>query len=43
MTVAILSRRRFLIGTAAAAGGFSLGFHLPFPAQAAGENALCLR
>ena len=40
MTVAILSRRRFLIGTAAAAGGFSLGFHLPFPAQAQERNAI---
>ncbi|RVJ67267.1 xanthine dehydrogenase family protein molybdopterin-binding subunit [Sinorhizobium meliloti] len=40
MTVAILSRRRFLIGTAAAAGGFSLGFHLPFAAQAQEKNAI---
>ncbi|MFQ6185156.1 molybdopterin cofactor-binding domain-containing protein [Sinorhizobium meliloti] len=40
MTVAILSRRRFLIGTAAAAGGFSLGFHLPFAAQAQERNAI---
>lgn len=40
MTVSILSRRRFLIGTAAAAGGFSLGFHLPFAAQAQERNAI---
>lgn len=40
MTVSILSRRRFLIGTAAAAGGFSLGFHLPFAAQAQKRNAI---
>ncbi|MGY2048726.1 molybdopterin cofactor-binding domain-containing protein [Methylobacterium sp. JK268] len=30
-----LSRRVFLTGSAAAAGAFSLGFHLPDPAQAA--------
>lgn len=40
MTVSILSRRRFLIGTAAAAGGFSLGFHLPFAALAQERNAI---
>ncbi len=40
MTVAALSRRRFLIGTAAAAGGFSLGFHLPFTAQAQERKAI---
>jgi len=40
MTVSILSRRRFLIGTAAGAGGFSLGFHLPFAAQAQERNAI---
>ncbi|MDX0371801.1 molybdopterin-dependent oxidoreductase [Sinorhizobium meliloti] len=40
MTVSILSRRRFLIGTAAAAGGFSLGFHLPLAAQAQERNAI---
>ncbi|MEY9101437.1 CO/xanthine dehydrogenase Mo-binding subunit [Sinorhizobium fredii] len=34
MNVAILSRRKFLIGTAATAGGLSLGFHVPFVAQA---------
>ncbi|WEX74460.1 molybdopterin-dependent oxidoreductase [Sinorhizobium numidicum] len=34
MTVATLSRRKFLIGTAAAAGGFSLGFHVPLAARA---------
>jgi len=34
MTVATLSRRNFLIGTAAAAGGLSLGFYVPFPVEA---------
>ncbi|PRD40616.1 aldehyde dehydrogenase [Phyllobacterium phragmitis] len=34
MNVTTLSRRNFLIGTAATAGGFSLGFHVPFPANA---------
>ncbi|MCA1371398.1 xanthine dehydrogenase family protein molybdopterin-binding subunit [Bradyrhizobium sp. BRP14] len=34
MTVATLSRRNFLIGTAAAAGGLSLGFYVPFPVGA---------
>src|SRR5688572_16176714 len=29
-----LSRRNFLVGTAAAAGGLSLGFHVPFAAAA---------
>src|SRR4051794_41278169 len=29
------SRRGFLIGSAAAAGGFMLGFHIPFQAEAA--------
>ncbi len=33
MTVATLSRRNFLIGTAAA-GGLSLGFYVPFPVEA---------
>ena len=32
---AIVSRRSFLAGTAAVAGGFTLGFHIPFGAQAA--------
>ena len=33
MTVAIdTSRRRFLAGSAAAAGGLALGFHIPFDA-----------
>src|SRR5882757_9999819 len=38
-----LSRRKFVVGTAAAGGGLALGFHLPFgigPAQgAAGDGA----
>ena len=29
-----LSRRNFLVGSAAAAGGLSLGFHVPFAAAA---------
>ena len=29
------SRRRFLVGTAAAGGGLALGFHVPFPVAAA--------
>ena len=40
MTVATLSRRKFLIGTAATAGGLSLGFHVPFAAQAEGSPAV---
>lgn len=40
MTVATLSRRKFLIGTAATAGGLSLGFHVPFAAQAEGRSAV---
>ncbi len=40
MTVATLSRRKFLIGTAATAGGLSLGFHVPFAAQAEGSSAV---
>ena len=35
MTMTDTSRRRFLVGTAAAAAGFSLGFHVPFVAAAA--------
>jgi len=35
MTMTDTSRRRFLVGTAAAAAGFSLGFHVPFAAAAA--------
>ena len=29
-----LNRRRFLVGSAAVAGGFSLGFSIPFDADA---------
>ena len=33
------SRRRFIVGSAAALGGLSLGFHLPLPSAGAAENA----
>ena len=33
------SRRRFIVGSAAALGGLSLGFHLPLPRAGAAENA----
>ena len=36
MTIAFdISRRKFLVGSAAAVGGFSLGFHIPFDGEAA--------
>jgi isoquinoline 1-oxidoreductase subunit beta len=34
-----LSRRGFLAGSAAVAGGFSLGFHIPFAGDAAAQGA----
>ncbi|HEY0940100.1 MAG TPA: molybdopterin cofactor-binding domain-containing protein [Steroidobacter sp.] len=34
-----ISRRSFLIGSASAIGGLSLGFHVPFAAAAAGKSA----
>ena len=35
MTIALdVSRRKFLAGSAAVAGGLSLGFHIPFEALA---------
>ncbi|PST20660.1 xanthine dehydrogenase family protein molybdopterin-binding subunit [Mesorhizobium plurifarium] len=40
MTVATFSRRNFLIGTVAAAGGFSLGFQVPFPVEAQEQPAV---
>src|SRR5919205_1860776 len=40
MTTALeLSRRTFLVGSAAALGGLSLGFHVPFAQAAAAEEA----
>ena len=40
MTIALkTSRRGFLVGSAAAAGGFMLGFHIPFGAEAATSAA----
>ena len=34
-----VSRRSFLIGSASAIGGLSLGFHVPFAEAAAAKNA----
>ncbi|GGF73799.1 aldehyde dehydrogenase [Azorhizobium oxalatiphilum] len=34
-----LSRRRFVVGSAAAIGGLSLGFHLPFSSEALAQGA----
>ncbi len=40
MTVALdVSRRKFLAGSAAAVGGLSLGFHVPFAGDAAAQGA----
>src|SRR5688572_8251501 len=40
MTTALdLSRRKFIAGSAAAAGGFSFGFHVPFATDAAAQGA----
>src|ERR687886_1583620 len=39
MTALDISRRSFLVGSAAALGGLSLGFHVPFAASAAEEAA----
>jgi len=39
MTMATVSRRSFLIGSASAIGGLSLGFHLPFAGAAAAREA----
>jgi isoquinoline 1-oxidoreductase subunit beta len=40
MTVALdVSRRKFLAGSAAAAGGLSFGFHVPFGSDAAAQEA----
>ncbi|WP_191062018.1 molybdopterin cofactor-binding domain-containing protein, partial [Geminicoccus harenae] len=39
MTRVQLSRRHFVAGSAAALGGFSLGFHVPFQAKAAADAA----
>ena len=40
MTSALdVSRRKFLAGSAAAATGLSLGFHIPFAGQAAAQGA----
>ncbi|HEX2724831.1 MAG TPA: molybdopterin cofactor-binding domain-containing protein [Beijerinckiaceae bacterium] len=40
MTTALdVSRRKFLAGSAAAAGGFSFGFHIPFRGDARAANA----
>ena len=38
-TSAVLSRRNFIIGAAAAGGGLSLGFHVPLGAQSLGGAA----
>jgi isoquinoline 1-oxidoreductase beta subunit len=38
-TSAVLSRRNFIIGAAAAGGGLSLGFHVPLGAQTSGGVA----
>jgi isoquinoline 1-oxidoreductase beta subunit len=35
-----VSRRNFLVGSAAAAGGLSLGFHVPFGNEAAAQTAV---
>jgi isoquinoline 1-oxidoreductase beta subunit len=39
MTMATVSRRSFLIGSASAIGGLSLGFHVPFASAAAAREA----
>jgi isoquinoline 1-oxidoreductase beta subunit len=40
MTIALdVSRRKFLAGSAAAATGLSLGFHIPFAGEAAAQGA----
>ena len=40
MTTALdVSRRKFLAGSAAAVGGFSFGFHVPFRGEAAAQGA----
>src|ERR671933_55881 len=41
MTIELqVSRRKFLVGAAAAAGGLSLGFHVPFGLDAAADDAM---
>ncbi|MFC5069643.1 xanthine dehydrogenase family protein molybdopterin-binding subunit [Flaviflagellibacter deserti] len=40
MTIATkVSRRNFIVGSAAAVGGFSLGFHIPFTPEALAQGA----